>query len=410
MTQHTADPLTGQPDGRASERVAPFHLAVPEEQLADLRRRLAATRWPDRETVPGTSQGPQLAEVQALVRRWATGYDWRPAEALLNGLGQSTTTIDGPDVHFLHVRSPLPGALPLVMTHGWPGSVLEFRKVVGPLTDPVASGGSADDAFDLVIPSLPGFGFSGRPTTTGWDLCRTARAWITLMHRLGHARWGAQGGDLGAGITEEMAAITTAGDAAATTPTGLVGIHLNTAMSSPTPEEVAQATAEEAVMLQEAAYYWQELSGYAKVQSTRPQTIGYSLADFPAGLAAWLYAMFQDVGGSRGNAEAAFDVDEMIDDIMLYWLPNTGASAARMYWEMTRARWSPAARVEAPVAVPTGITVMPGEYVRTSRRWAERRYSDLVHFDQLPAGGHLAALEQPDALVEEVRTTFRGLR
>lgn len=393
-------PTTARTDHPTGESIVPFTLDVPEQRLVELRRRLALTRWPDRETVPDTGQGPQLAKVQALVQRWATGYDWRPTEALLNGLGQHTTTIDGLDVHFLHVRSPEPDALPLVMTHGWPGSVLEFRKVIAPLVDPGAHGGDPADAFHLVIPSLPGFGFSG-PAGPGWDLARTAEAWITLMRRLDYARWGAHGGDLGAGVTDEIAARS---------PEGLVGTHLTLAMFMPTPQEMADADPQEQAMLADAKRFWDTLSGYAKEQATRPQTIGYSLADSPVGLAAWLYAMFQDVGGTRGDAEASFPIDELLDAIMLYWLPNTGASAARMYWEMTRAGWSSPARLDAPITVPVGFTMMPAEHVRKSRRWLQRRYTNLVHLGVPPAGGHFAALEQPDAVVADLRATFRALR
>lgn len=388
----------------ALEQTTAFHLAVPQAELDDLRQRLALTRWPDRETVTDTGQGPQLAKVQALVEHWVDGYDWRPTEALLNGLGQHVTTIDGLEIHFLHVRSAEPDALPMIMTHGWPGSVLEFRKVIGPLVDPVAHGGQARDAFHLVIPSLPGFGFSGRPTTTGWGIERTARAWVALMNRLGYDRFVAQGGDIGAGVTEEMAALT------ASTPTGLAAIHLNMAMFSPTAEEMAEATPAEQQMLAEAGYYWEVLSGYAKEMSTRPQTIGYSLSDSPVGLASWIYAMFQDVSGSRGDAEAVFTLDEMIDGIMLYWLTGTATSSARMYWEMTQSGWSPPATHTSPLAVPTGITIMPGEYVRKSRRWVERRYAHLLHFGEPAAGGHFAVLEQPGLLVDEIRRTFHSLR
>ena len=384
--------------------VTPFTLAVPQADLDALNKRLATTRWPERETVEDTSQGPQLAKVQTLIERWAGGYDWRATEALLNGWGQYTTLIDGLEIHFLHVRSPQPDAAPMIMTHGWPGSVLEFREVIGPLTDPVAHGGEARDAFDLVIPSLPGFGFSALPTTTGWGIERTARAWNTLMQRLSYTRWYAQGGDIGAAITEQMAAIST------TTETGLAGVHVNMAMFSPTEDEQDNATEDEQEMLADAGYYQQQLAGYATMQATRPQTIGYSLVDSPVGLASWIYAMFQDVGGARGDAETVFSLDVMLDDIMLYWLPGTGASAARMYWEMARSRWCPPASIDSPLTVPTGITIMPGEYVRKSRRWAERRYTDLVHFNEVAAGGHFAVLEQPDLLVEEIRTTFRGVR
>jgi len=387
--------------------VTPFLLDVPQADLDDLRRRLLATRWPDAETVDDTSQGPRLEKVRALVERWATGYDWRRTEALLNGWGQSTTSIDGLDVHFLHVRSAVPGARPLLLTHGWPGSVLEFRHAVGPLTDPEAHGGSAADAFHLVIPSLPGFGFSGKPTTTGWNLARTARAWAVLMGRLGYRDWFAQGGDLGASVTAELAALEAAEGI------GLAGVHLNMALFQPTDDEARDATAEERVMLQESGYYWQVLSAYSQQMSTRPQTIGYSLSDSPVGLASWIYAMFQDVGGSHdehGDAEALFSLDEMIDDVMLYWLPNAAASAARMYWESARTGWASPGTVEEPLTVPVGLSVMPGEYVRRSRRWAERRYADLVHFSEVARGGHFALLEQPELLVADIRTTFRSLR
>ncbi|NIZ91888.1 epoxide hydrolase family protein [Kineococcus rubinsiae] len=387
--------------------VTPFLLDVPQADLDDLRRRLLATRWPDAETVDDTSQGPRLEKVRALVERWATGYDWRRTEALLNGWGQSTTSIDGLDVHFLHVRSAVPGARPLLLTHGWPGSVLEFRHAVGPLTDPEAHGGSAADAFHLVIPSLPGFGFSGKPTATGWNLARTARAWAVLMGRLGYQDWFAQGGDLGASVTAELAALEAAEGI------GLAGVHLNMALFQPTDDEARDATAEERVMLQESGYYWQVLSAYSQQMSTRPQTIGYSLSDSPVGLASWIYAMFQDVGGSHdehGDAEALFSLDEMIDDVMLYWLPNAAASAARMYWESARTGWASPGTVEEPLTVPVGLSVMPGEYVRRSQRWAERRYADLVHFSEVARGGHFALLEQPELLVADIRTTFRGLR
>ena len=293
-----------------------FTRHVPDEDLADLRRRLAAVRWPAGGTVTDTSQGPVPAKLQALVTHWQDKYDWRACEAFLNDLGQYRTTIDGLDIDFLHVRSPEPGALPLIMTHGWPGSVLEFRKVIGPLTDPAAYGGDPRDAFHLILPTLPGFGFSAKPAETGWDPGRIADAWITLMDRLGFQTWGAQGGDLGCAVTDEIARRR---------PPGLIGMHLNFAMFGPTPDEIAEATEEERAMLAGAKYFWDNLSGYAKEQSTRPQTIGYSLADSPVGQAAWIYAMFQDTCGTPGDAEASFTLDEMLDDIMMYWLPNSGA-------------------------------------------------------------------------------------
>jgi pimeloyl-ACP methyl ester carboxylesterase len=385
--------------------ITPFRLDVPEADLDDLRLRLRATRWPERETVDDTSQGPQLARMRRLVDRWIDGYDWRRTEALLDGWGQHTTEIDGLSIHFLHVRSPEPGARPLILTHGWPGSVLEFRHAIGPLTDPVAHGGSAEDAFHVVIPSLPGFGFSGKPTGTGWDAARTARAWAELMRRLGYDAWYAQGGDLGATVTSELAVLEAAEGV------GLRAIHLNMATFMPTDDEMRDATEEERRMMAETGHYFQQLSGYSQMMSTRPQTVGYALQDSPVGLAAWIYAMFQDVGGSHdehGDAEALFPLDEMIDDVMLYWLPGTAASSARFYWESARAGWATPGTVEQPITIPTGLSVMPGEYVRRSRRWAERRYADLVLFSEVERGGHFALLEQPGPLVADIRATFRG--
>ncbi len=383
-----------------SDAIEPFHLAVPQAELDDLRARLARTRWPDRETVDDTSQGPPLAKVLALCDHWRDGYDWRRCEALLNGLGQHRTSIDGLGIHFLHVRSPEPDALPLVMTHGWPGSVLEFRDVIGPLTDPAAHGGDPRDAFHLVIPSLPGFGFSDKPAATGWGLDRIADAWVALMGRLGYSRWGAQGGDWGAGVT------TVLGYKASP---GLVGIHLNMAMFQPTDDERANATPEEQAMLDAARRYDEQFSGYYKLQNSRPQSIGFSLADSPAGLAAWIYALFQDVSDSGSNPESVFTADGMLDDIMLYWLPNTGASSARLYWEAMQAMKA-GGMPQMPMQTPAGISMFPGEQIRLSRRWAERRFAKLVHFNELERGGHFAAMEQPVAFADEVRATFQLLR
>jgi pimeloyl-ACP methyl ester carboxylesterase len=384
-----------------SELVKPFHLSVRDEDLTDLRERLARVRWPDLQTVSDTSQGPQLAKMRALVDHWRVKYDWRPAETLLNGWGQYTTTIDGLDISFLHVRSPEPAARPLIMTHGWPGSVLEFRHVIGPLTDPASHGGDPADAFHLVVPTLPGFGFSEHPAEPGWNLGRTADAWIALMDRLGYAEYFAEGGDLGAGVTDEMAVRR---------PAGLKGIHLTFAMFFPTPEERQEASPEEQRMLAGADYFWNVLSGYAKEQSTRPQTIGYSLADSPVGLAAWIYAMFQDTVGTPGDAEGSLRVDEILDDIMMYWLPNTGASAARMYWEMTQAKWSSPATIDRPITVPAAVSMSPMEHVRKSERWTARRYPNLVQFTELAEGGHFTAWEQPEPFVQDVRAAFRKMR
>jgi epoxide hydrolase len=383
-----------------STTIEPFHLDVPQQELDDLNRRLVHTRWPDAETVDDTSQGPPLAKVRALADRWREGYDWRRCEALLNGFGQHRTEIDGLGIHFLHIRSPEPDALPLIMTHGWPGSVLEFREVIGPLTDPRANGGEARDAFHLVIPSLPGFGFSDRPTATGWNIDRISDAWITLMNRLGYGRWAAQGGDWGASVT------TALGYKA---PQGLVGIHLNMAMFQPTDEERDQATPDEQAMLDGAKRYDQQFSGYYKLQNSRPQSIGFSLSDSPVGLAAWVYALFQDVSDSGGEPESVFTLDQMIDDIMLYWLPNTGASSARLYWEGMQEMME-GGMPSAPMPTPTGISMFPGEQIRLSRRWAESRFAKLIHFNELDRGGHFAALEQPLAFVSELRSTFERLR
>jgi len=380
--------------------VAPFSIAVPGDDLQDLRRRLAATRWPDRETVPDASQGPQLDRIRALCDYWATGYDWRRTEQEINSLGSSRTVVDGIGVHFLHVRSAEPGAVPLLLCHGWPGSILEFRDLIGPLTDPVAHGGNAEDAFHVVIPSMPGFGFSGRPAGTGWNIARVADAWITLMRRLGYESWFAQGGDWGAAVVEQISR---------TAPERCRGVHFNLPLVFPSAQEMSEATGEERQMMARAQRYQSELDGYAREQATRPQTIGYSLADSPAGLAAWIYTLFQDVTDNDGDPEKVVDRDAILDDIMLYWLPNAAASAARLYWEDRQSsagdpgRWG-------PNPVPAGFSIFPGEAVQASRRWIERRYETVLHYAQLDRGGHFAALEQPDLLTDQIRTTFRSVR
>ena len=377
-----------------------FTLSVPESQLDDLRQRLDRTRWPDAETVDDTSQGPPLARVQALCDYWRHRYDWRRCEALLNTMGQFRAEIDGLGIHFLHIRSPEVDALPLLLTHGWPGSVLEFRDVIGLLSDPAAHGADPRQAFHLVIPSLPGFGFSEKPTSTGWNLNRISDAWIELMRQLGYERWATQGGDWGAAVT------TALGYKA---PAGLVGIHLNMVMFQPTPEERAEATDQEKEMLAAAQRYDQQFSGYYKLQNTRPQSLAYSLSDSPAGLAAWIYALFQDVSDSGSNPESVFTLDEMLDDIMLYWLPNAGPSSARLYWEGMREMMAGGMSF-APMPTPAGISMFPGEQVRLSRRWAQSRFAKLVHFNELSHGGHFAAMEQPEVFANEVRETFRSLR
>ncbi len=382
-----------------STEIESFRLSIPDAQLADLRDRLARTRWPDRETVEDTGQGPRLAKVRALAAYWRDHYDWRRCEAMLNGFGQFRTEIDGLGINFLHVRSPEPDALPLIMTHGWPGSMIEFHKVIGPLTDPAAHGGNPRGAFHLVIPTMPGFGFSDKPTEPGWGVSRIADAWITLMERLGYEQWGAQGGDWGAAVT------TAIGFKA---PPGCVGIHLNFVGYQPTPEEMAAATPHEQAMIDSSTYYQNVLSGYARLQGARPQTIGYALADSPVGQASWMYALFQDVSDSGGNAESVFTYDEMLDDIMLYWLPDAGASSARLYWEGMSSMTGPPP--SEPMRTPTGISMFPKELVRISRRWAEKRFTNLVHFNELKHGGHFAALEQPVLFTEEVRASFATLR
>lgn len=380
--------------------IEPFTLDVPQAQLDDLRERLSRTRWPERETVFDTRQGPPLAKLQALVAHWQDGYDWRRCEALLNDLGQFRTTIDGLGIHFLHIRSAEPDAMPLLMSHGWPGSVLEFRHVIDRLTDPVAHGGAAGDAFHLVIPSMPGFGFSDKPTAAGWRISRIADAWIALMDRLGYETWGAQGGDWGSAVTEAIGRKA---------PPGLVGLHFNMPLVFPTPDEMADATEHEQAMMADAQRYQDEVSAYSTQQATRPQTVGYLLSDSPVAQAAWIYAMFQDVSDSHGEPETVLGLDAMLDDIMLYWLPNAGASSARLYWEGARERAS-APPPSGPNPTPAGFSIFPKEAVRASRRWVEKRYGTVLHFNELDAGGHFAAMEQPVAFTEEVRATFRSIR
>jgi pimeloyl-ACP methyl ester carboxylesterase len=384
----------------SDDAITPFPIKVDQAQLADLADRLARVRWPDADTVADGSQGPTSPAIRRLVDRWKDGYDWRAVEARINGWGSSRTVIDGLGIHFLHIRSPEPEALPLLMTHGWPGSMLEFREVIGPLTDPVAHGGHASDAFHLVIPTLPGFGFSDKPIEPGWDVGRIAGAWAVLMQRLGYHRWAAQGGDWGAGVTTVLGHMA---------PSGLIGIHLNMVMFQPTDEERAAADADEQRMLADAHRYDQEYAGYYKVQNTRPQSVAFALADSPIGLAAWVYALFQDVSDSGGDPERVFSLDTMLDDIMMYWLPNAGPSSIRLYWETAQAMRK-GGFPTAPMPLPTGISMFPGEQVRLSRRWAASRFAKLIHFGEPDRGGHFAALEQPAAFTEEVRATFRTLR
>jgi pimeloyl-ACP methyl ester carboxylesterase len=385
--------------------VRPFRVSVPDEELADLRRRIAATRWPDRETVTDRSQGVQLAKLQELVRYWGTDYDWRRAEAKLNALPQFMTQIDGLDVHFIHVRSRHENALPLIMTHGWPGSVLELLKVIEPLTDPTAHGGKAEDAFHLVLPSMPGYGFSARPQGTGWGPDRIARAWDALMRRLGYEHYVSQGGDWGAVVSDKLAAQA---------PAGLLGIHVN--MPATVPPEIAKAlllgglppaglSPEEKRAYDGMDALYKTGSGYGLMMTTRPQTLGYSLADSPAGLAAWFYDKFADWTYSGGDPERSLTRDDMLDDITLYWLTNTGTSGARLYWENNANNFN-----AVDISIPAAITVFPGEIYRAPRSWAEQAYHNLIYFNEADKGGHFAAWEEPELFSEEIRAAFRSLK
>lgn len=385
--------MTGPSAGQPAE-VAPFRAGIPESVLEDLRDRLRRTRWPERETVDDWSQGTPLAYVRDLCQYWLHDYDWRRAEARLNSFPQFTTAIDGMDIHFIHVRSPHAGATPLVITHGWPGSVVEFLKVIGPLTDPAASGGSAADAFHVVCPSLPGFGFSGRPARPGWGTGRIADAWDQLMGRLGYPRYGAQGGDWGSAVTTALGQRY---------PDHLIGIHLNFV---PFAEDVStdDLTERERAALDARARHRAHGSGYAAIQSTRPQSIGYGLADSPAALAAWIIEKFQAWSDCDGDPGTVFTKDEMLDNVMMYWLPATGASSARLYWE------SFGGRKLQPVPVPAGCSIFPAELYTPSRRWAEPQFPDLRYWNEPERGGHFAAFERPEVFVSEVRAAFRHFR
>jgi pimeloyl-ACP methyl ester carboxylesterase len=375
--------------------IIPFRIEIPEAALDDLRVRLRQTRWPERETVTDWSQGIPLAYLRELCQYWRAGYDWRRCEASLNEFPQFRTEIDGLDVHFLHVRSPEPGALPLVITHGWPGSIVEFRKVIGPLTDPRAHGGEAADAFHVVCPSLPGYGFSAKPGESGWGTTRTADAWHQLMTRLGYARYGAQGGDWGAQVTTGLGMRH---------PEHLVGIHLNMAIAFPDAAAMADLTEPERAALESIKHYTDWDSGYSKQQQTRPQTLGYGLVDSPAGLCGWITEKFWSWTDCDGDPLNVLSRDELLDNVMLYWLPATGASSARMYWE------SFAAPLLGPVYAPVGCSVFPKEIFRPSRRWAEKQFPDLRYWNEPDKGGHFAAFEQPELFVAEVRAAFRAFR
>lgn len=373
----------------------PFRVAIPQADLDDLRGRLAASRWPEPSTEPGWAQGAPLDRLQRLVDYWRDGYDWRAFEARINAIPQFMTEIDGLDIHFLHARSPHPDALPILLTHGWPGSVIEFLKAIGPLTDPVAHGGRAEDAFHVVAPSLPGFGFSGKPTAPGWNAGRIARAWSTLMGRLGYDRWTAQGGDWGAVVTTLMAQ-----DRAP----GLQAIHLNLPIAVPSVLDPDSPDPREREAIAALQRFTTDGFGY-RIQATRPQTIGYALSDSPAGLAGWIYEKFEAWTDSDGDPETALTRDEMLDDISLYWLTNTAASSARLYRE--NAQYGMNLGV---VELPVGVSIFPGEIFRTPRSWAEKVYPNLIHWNELDRGGHFAAFEQPTLFVQELRACFRRFR
>ena len=387
--------------------IKPFHVEFPNEALADLRRRIAATRWPEEELVDDRSQGVQLAAMRALADYWANEYDWARCETRLNALPQFTTEIDGVNVHFIHVRSQHEDALPLIMTHGWPGSVIELLETIGPLTDPTAYGGSAEDAFDLVLPSVPGYGFSSKPAELGWDSGRTARAWAELMRRLGYTRYVAQGGDVGAAISDAMGRIA---------PEGLVGVHTNLFVpalgGAPTPENTDEERAARAQINAFRATGF----GYFVEQASRPQTIGYGLLDSPVTLAAWMLDHDTDsyykiaAAFVEGKPSGNLTRDHILDNITVYWLTGTGATAARSYWESGQAAARSAGQPPPPLTLPFGFTTFPGEIWRTPRSWVGAAYPNVIYFNEVDKGGHFAAWEEPELFAGELRAAFSSLR
>jgi pimeloyl-ACP methyl ester carboxylesterase len=386
MTDSTAAPST---------LVRPFTVTVADAEVEDLKQRLARTRWPDPETVADWSQGVRLENARSLISYWEREYDWRRFESELNRFPQFLTAIDGLDIHFIHVRSRNPEAMPLILTHGWPGSIVEFLKLIGPLTDPVAFGGDVADSFDVVVPSLPGFGFSQKPTETGWTVSRIAAAWVELMKRLGYTHWAAQGGDWGAVVTTALGAMR---------PEGLLGIHLNSQYAFPAqiPDTLSS---EERYAVDTLALYTGDLGGANHLQGTKPETVGFALADSPAGQAAWIYEKFQSKTDNDGLAEDALSTDEMLDAISLYWFTNSAASSARIYWENKTA--SPSG---PKVTLPVAVTVFPRDIPRLPRSWIEDTYANVIHYSEADQGGHFAAFEQPEILVGEIRAGLRSLR
>jgi pimeloyl-ACP methyl ester carboxylesterase len=382
--------------------VIPFRIEIPEAELADLRRRLRQTRWPEREPVADWSQGVPLDYLRELCDYWADGYNWRATEARLNARPQFRTVIDGLAVHFVHVRSPRPDALPLIITHGWPGSVVEFGKVIGPLSDPLSHGGQAADAFHVVCPSLPGYGFSGKPDGTGWGIERIAAAWASLMARLGYQRYGAVGSDWGTSVSTLLGLQD---------PEHVAGIHLSPPLAGPDPATFGDLTDAERAALAGLRHSAEWDSGYSTEHATRPQTIGYALTDSPAALAAWIVEKFWSWTDHDGSLDDVLTRDDLLDNLMLYWLPATGASSARLYWESIRQvnEWIADSSADT-VDVPTGCSVFPAELQRPSRRWAQKRFTDIRYWNEPAHGGHFAAFEQPELFAEEVRAFFRLVR
>ncbi|WP_316742991.1 epoxide hydrolase [Pedobacter antarcticus] len=385
--------------------IRPFKINVSDKVLSDMRQRVLATRWPDKETVSDQSQGVKLDQIKKLVEYWGKGYDWRKAEAKLNALPQFITNIDGVDIQFAHIKSKHKNALPLIITHGWPGSVFELLKIVGPLTDPTSYGGKEEDAFDLVFPSMPGYGFSGRPAETGWDADHIAKAWDVLMKRLGYKQYVSQGGDWGSVVADKMAQQK---------PEGLIGIHVN--MPATVPADIAKLlsngepapeglTDQEKKAFESMAYLYKKGGGYAGMMVTRPQTLGYGLTDSPVGLASFFLDKMNEWTYSGGNAEKSLTKDEILDDISLYWLTNTAVSSARLYWENNANNFN-----AVDISVPAAITVFPGEIYQAPKSWAEKSYHNLIYFNEVKKGGHFASWEEPQLFAEELRAAFKSLR